>query len=200
MLPSKFNPLVESDFFDDMWGFLAGSWITRVSTGSRMPISRDNGWFAFTTGALATNEESIDFNDFLLFTNTKRPIYSTRIQLPSVEDVEVELGLVGAAATDYIRFFYDYSSGVTNWRLQASDAGSATSVTSIVPVSTDEVVLSWRFNSDTEVEFFIDGVSAGTIGVNIPTASLQPYVAVRTETASSKVLNVDYVRIQQDRI
>lgn len=187
-------------FLDDMWGVMAGSWITRISTGSRVPISRDNGWFQFTTGAVATNEESVDWNDILQFTNTKQPAFSTRIQIPDLSDIEVAIGLIGAAATDYIRFFYSASSGITNWRAQVSDAGAINSITSATAVTTNEVVLSWRFNSDTEVEFFIDGVSAATVGLNVPVVGLQPYIAVLTEAAAPKVLYVDYVRIVQDRV
>lgn len=188
-----------SVFLDEMWGVMAGSWITRVNTGSRNPISRDNGWFQFETGAIATNEESVDFNDILMFNSTKQPAFAARIEIPDISDVEVEIGLVGAATTDYIRFFYDASSGITNWRAQTNAAGAGTSVTSATPVTVNESVLSWKFNSDTEVEFFVDGLSIATIGVNVPVVSLQPYVTVRTEAGSSKLLNVDYVRLVQDR-
>lgn len=198
--PSTALEGVVATFIDDMFGILNGAWATRVTTGSRAPHSRDNGWFIFTTGSVIGNEESVDWNDILQFTNTKQPAYATRIQIPDLADVEVAVGLIGAAATDYIRFFYSASSGITNWRVQVSDAGAINSVNTGVPVTTDEVELSWKFVSDTEIEFFIDGVSVGSMGLNVPVVGLQPYIAILTEAAAPKVLYVDYVRIVQDRV
>jgi len=196
----EFNP-TRVLFADEMWGVLGSQWATRTTTGSRSPISgRSNGWFRLTTGATSTDEESIDWNDVAQFVNTAQPNQSFRVQLPSIADIEVDLGFIevsGASDDDYIRFYFDASAGAA-WNLEACTAGTCTTDAG-ANATTSITKLSWVFTSDTELEWFIDDVSQGSVTTNVPTAYLQPWIAVRTETTSAKSLDVDYDKVWQDR-
>lgn len=187
-------------FYDDFWVAAGSPWATRTTTGSVAAQTADNGWMRLTTGASATNEESLDWNDLVRFTSTKRPSFKCRIDLEQVTDIEVDVGLMesaGVGTDDYILIKFDASAANT-WSLVASAGGATTSDTGAV-ASTDEVELEFRFTSDTALEWFIDGVSQGTVTSNVPTVGLQPVIAVRTEADAAHYIDVDYVKLWQDR-
>ena len=70
-----------------------------------------------------------------------------------------------------IGFEYDDSQNGGRWQLECVDAGGVTTVDSGVLVAINTwYFLEWEANAaGTSVEFFIDGVSVGTIATNIPT-------------------------------
>lgn len=190
----------DSHFVDEMWNGIDSAWATRVTTGSAAVQSRTNGWYRLTTGATATNEESLDWNDILTFVNTQRPTFEIRLDLEEISKTEVEAGLIevsGGADDDYIRVYFDASVG-TPWNLQACTAGTCTSDAG-ADADTNEILLKVIFTSDTALEWFVNNVSQGTVTTNVPTAALQAYVEIRTEENSAHYVDIDFVKIWQDR-
>ena len=187
-------------FYDEFWNGDDPAWTTRTSTGSISAQNAVNGWQRLTTGSTATNEESLDWNDICPFINTQQPALEVRIQLEQITDMEVDIGLIeasGGSDDDYILFKFDASAGA-NWNLEASNAGTSSSDAGSA-ATTSQTTLRFEFTSDTELEWFIDDVSQGTITSNVPTIQLQPVVAVRTEAAAAHYIDIDFMKIWQDR-
>lgn len=175
-------------------------WTTNVTTGSVAVVAGSNGIQRLTTGATGTNEESLDWNDLTAFVNTLRPVLEVRFQLEQITNIEAQIGLTevsGGGGDDYLVFAFDASAANT-WSLVASAGGSATSDAGAI-ADTDMHVFRLEWNSDTEAEWYIDGVSQGTVATNIPTVALQPLLAVWTEEAAAHYIDVDYVKFWQDR-
>ena len=187
-------------YLDEFWTGQGGEWATRVTTGSVAIQTKDNGWIRMTTGAVITNEESLDWNDVCQFANTKRPSFECRLQLEQVTVLEVYVGFMeasGGSDDDYITIGFDAYSQNT-WFLSASSAGTATTDMGAV-ADTNEVKLRFEFTSDTALEWFIDDVSQGTVSSNVPTVQLQPVIMIKTQEAAVHYVDIDYVKIWQDR-
>jgi hypothetical protein len=187
-------------FEDEIWTALSSEWTAQASDGSLSYPTSDNGWARYTTNGVATNTLSYDWNDKVRFKSTKRPTFEIRLMLGQTEDTEIKVGLIeasGGGDNDYIFIKYDYSSSA-NWTLECSTGGSSTS-DSGVAASLSEVTFRFEFNSDTEIEWFADGASQGTVSSNVPTVALQPIISVATEAGSPTSCDFDYIKIWQDR-
>lgn len=175
-------------------------WASRTTTGSVAPQSTSNGTVRLTTGATATNEESIDWNDICSFQNTLQPEYRFTVALEQITVIEAEFGLIEVSAggnDDYIRIYYDTSAGST-WVLETCTGGVCSSDTGAVP-DTNSHEFAIIFDSDTEITWLIDGTVQGQVTTNVPTAQLQPYVAVRTEENAAHYMDIHRAIIWQDR-
>lgn len=187
-------------FYEEMWNGLEGAWATRITTGSQAAQSRNNGWRRFTTGATATNEESIDFNDIVTCQNILRPTFEARIDLEQITNLEVDIGLIessGVGADDYILFKFDSSSANT-WKLETSNGGSTSSNAGAI-ATTNAIILKFEFTSDTAVRWYINDSYQGSVSTDIPAVALQPVIAIRTEENAAHFLEVDFVKLWQDR-
>jgi hypothetical protein len=199
-----FNRVDADDFYweDEFVVVDRAQWTTDVTTGSVAIQAADNGTNRLTTGATATNEESLDWNDLTPFKNTLQPVLEIRFQLEQTTNIEVVIGLtesVAVGSDDYIEFIFDASAAAT-WKLEASKAASAASdVGAAADTSMNTFRLEW--NSDTEVEWYINGASQGTIATsaNIPVVGLQPTIKVLTEENAAHYIDVEYLKLWQDR-
>lgn len=192
--------LGRSEFKDEMWATLAGEWITRTSTGSRLQQSLPNGVFKFTTGATATNEEAIDWNDVCTFSNTEQPSYRWRIKLEQVTNIEVDFGLIEASTggnDDYIKIYFD-SSAYNYWLLRTCLGGVCVEDPGAI-ADTDWHIFQMNFINDGFIQWLIDGVSQGSLASQIPTVQLQPFFSVRTEENIAHYVDVDFAEYRQDR-
>jgi hypothetical protein len=200
----EFKQIKQSDFEwkDEFVVVDAPQWTTRTTTGAVAIQGAVNGTERMTSGALNTNEESLDWNDLCPFINTQRPTIEFGVALEQVTALEVDLGFMesaGVGTDDYILMKFN-ASGANTWSLTASKAGTAASDTGAVATTGFHTYrIAWL--TDTSVEWFIDGVSQGTIAtdINIPVVLMQPVIAVRTEEAGAHYIDVDVVRIWQDR-
>jgi len=77
-----------------------------------------------------------------------------------------------------------YDNGGNQLRLTQSYGGGGSDDTGPV-ADTSLHTFSIAFNSDTEVQWFVDGATQGTISTNVPTSQLQMYYGVRTEEATA---------------
>ena len=188
-------------FYDEMWNGIRPEWVTKVTTGSAKVVDDEvNGGYILETGAVATNEESIDWGDTIPFSYTRQPIFECRIKMESIAHTEIDIGLFetsGGGDDDYILFRYNASIG-SLWRLETSNGG-ATSYQEGTSADLAETVLKFVFTSDTALDWYINGAFQGNISTNVPTVNLQPLIAIRTETTTTKGLIIDYVRIEQNR-
>lgn len=209
----------DDDFYNRQ---LKQEWITRVTTGSvgGATLGLDaNGTIEMATGAVITNEESLDWNDIFSFSYTLRPTFEVRIAAGSIvnADINIAIGLVntniatgmagqalnqgGAGNQDFILFqCSDTLYGDNFWHLHCQKDGvSTTNASAIIPAIGTFQVLRFEFFSDTAVKWYIDGVLQGLIITNVPTDDLQPILFILTDAGAPKLLVVDYVKIWQDR-
>jgi hypothetical protein len=169
-----------------------------------------------TTGGAATNEESLAFGGIYEFDNTLRPTFEVRLNACDVDnDTNVSVGLInanigngaaeqgqnlGGGNEDFILFQMSHTIYTdTNWHLHCQLDGTSTTDAGSAAAADTFTVLRFEFTSDTAVEWFIDGASQGTIATNVPTDNLQPLIYILTDAAAAKGLEIDYVKIWQDR-
>jgi hypothetical protein len=94
--------------------------------------------------------------------------------------------------------------GSQNWFLVVdNDAAGPTKKDTGIAGSTNEIVLKFKYISDTVVEVFVDGVSKGTCASNVPAGeALQPVISIRTALgggAAAKAMSVDYTKAWEDQ-
>jgi hypothetical protein len=90
------------------------------------------------------------------------------------------------------------ASGQNTVYLQASTGGTPTTDQGAV-LDTDTHIYRVEWTSDTALEWFIDGVSQGTVSSNVPTVGLQPTIEVFTEENAAHYIDIYYFKIWQDR-
>lgn len=123
------------------------------------------------------------------------------------DNYELYIGLGNGAAngsepTDGVYFFYNYATSSGVWVGKTAAGSSRTSVVSATTVALNTwYTLKAVINAaGTSVEFFVNGVSAGTSTTNLPTAALTPLCGVfaTTGTARGISFSADYVKLVQD--
>ena len=114
---------------------------------------------------------------------------------------KVRIGLSdGVAVADPSNgVFFEYAKDIgANWRIRSGKAGVYTTTTSGTAVGFG----AWKklkitFNGTT-IEFFLGGVSLGTITTNIPTAVMaQSYFATQATAGAYTSVDVDYTFLRQ---
>lgn len=102
---------------------------------------------------------------------------------------------LNANGTEAIMFRYTDSVNSGNWEAVCRNSNAETVISSSVPVaSATWVKLSWEANSaGTEVEFFIDDVSIGTINTNVPTTGMRflPLSVVKSAGTNARGCEID---------
>lgn len=195
-------------------------WVARITTGSTggAGVSTDlNGVNQLITAGVATNEESLDWNDIFTFVNTLRPTFEVRVYLEDIgNDSNYAFGLVnsnigngqaglalnqgGALNQDFLIIELSHTThGDALWHLSSQLNGVSTVDDGAAAAATTWVTLRFEFVTDTSVEWFIDNVSQGTIDTNVPTDPLQPILFALTDAGATRYVDVDYVKIWQDR-
>ncbi len=112
------------------------------------------------------------------------------------------LGMFDTATTQVnsIRFLYTDNVNAGNWTISAQNSGVTTNTDSGVAVVADTwYKLRAVVNAAaTSIEYFINGVSVGTVSTNIPTVAIAPRATlVKSVGTASRVGYVDYFRLYQ---
>lgn len=118
------------------------------------------------------------------------------------ERYSLMLGLFDTATTQVnsVRFLYNDSVNAGNWTISAINASTVTNTDSGVAVAADTwYKLRAVVNAAaTSIEFFINGVSVGTVTTNIPTASIAPRASMaKTVGTAARQAYTDYFRLYQ---
>lgn len=123
------------------------------------------------------------------------------------DNYELYIGLgngasTGAEPTDGVYFFYNYATSSGAWVGKTANGSSRTSVVSATTMAANTwYTLKAVINAaGTSVEFFVNGVSAGTSTTNLPTAALTPLCGMNTTTGTALGISfyADYVKLVQD--
>lgn len=117
------------------------------------------------------------------------------------EDYVLRVGLGTATNADHANgVYFEYNRSLSaNWRCKSASQSSRTVLTTSTTVAaTTWIRLGWTCNSaGTSVEFFINGVSQGTITTNIPTVTGQGcggsfQIVASAIVSGGRTLNADY--------
>jgi len=112
------------------------------------------------------------------------------------------VGMFDTATTQVnsVRFLYTDNVNAGNWTISAQAASVTTNTDSGIPVVADQwyklrAVVNAAASS---IEYFIDGVSVGTVTTNIPTVAIAPRASLaKTVGSASRPCYVDYFRLYQ---
>lgn len=177
------NPLALFDDFDDRMAWSPST----TGTGAAASVSAGNATLAsgthngvarVATGTVLATAAALVWSGALsnsLMVGGGGADYSALIHLPVLGSAPnhyiARIGLGTSTSADHangIYFEYD-SSASANWRLKTASSSTRTTTTSSIAVVANQwILLEWHCNAaGTSVEFFVDGVSAGTITTNI---------------------------------
>lgn len=214
-------PTMETRLFDDWHTDAVGAcrWLdadtgTGVSqTGLTVSDNAHHGILELDTGASATGAAIRYLGGVTAGTGTAGFKLGggqlTMDWLVRVEDLSTAgerysfmVGLFSTATTqvDAVRFFYNDSINAGNWTISCINASTVTNTDSGVAVAADTwYKLRAVVNAAaTSVEFFINGVSVGTVATNIPTANVAPRASMaKTVGGAARMAYVDYFRLYQ---
>lgn len=138
-------------------------------------------------------------------------IYRTRIRLPAVTTMSVNLGFtdttsleepftmsgatVSAVATDAVCFLYDTAATTDAWYAVAVNEGTlASAETGVAPAAGEWAEFEIVLNSDADAVYLIDGEEVATIASACsPEANLTPLAIVCNTTTTTRSMNIDTI-------
>jgi len=186
-------------FADDFIGAKDARWTLGGTGGTYTQNSELGGTGTLATGATSGNSADLSLNANRCTDKTKSPLMVTRAKLSATANMGAGLALLLNDANNFIDIFYDSGAGA-NFKYRSKSGGTQTVVDSGLAADTSYHVFSISVdNSAGNITFTIDGANTQTISTNIPTALLEPKIAVNTTENVDKQLTVDYVYLEADR-
>ncbi|RLI31346.1 hypothetical protein DRO48_00995 [Candidatus Bathyarchaeota archaeon] len=198
------NARVESAsacFCDDFWqGGPNYSWAERESSGNYSTVpGRPSGWISLNTNNNAGAAYSL-YLDNLDFLAQYNPSAIARMEVPTITNVEVRMGFIGAADDDFIYFIYNTGEGHSTWHLRCDNgSGSPTDVDTGVSIDSVPHTIMFEFYSQVRIDGYVDGNKVGELTSKIPTNPLGLYMYVKTLENGVKSLYCDMITAWQDR-
>lgn len=221
-------PRVEliDDFLGDV---IADQWDAKTgSDGSVVTPTinvQANGAVRLTTGAGATTTMAVNGvqlqGSLNFFANKDNLVFECRLKAAAVTSVAIFVGLtdqvsslempvngsgsgngITTTATDAVGFVFDTTmTDASFWCTGVANDVDGTHVTSsVAPVAATYNYLRIEIDSSGNATFYIDGSRVGYVASAVTiTVGLTPCVAIFRRSASSTTLDVDYIRIAQDR-
>lgn len=160
-----------------------------------------------TTGATSGNNSRVHLNN----TATGSSVMANQVadfmwivSVPTITSIIVKVGICqdasdGAAGTYGTNaVWFEFSSAANaNWRaFTRSGSTSSTALNTTVAVTAGNwYVLRAVRNGTSNWEFFVNGVSRGTIATNLPTTAVNVACTVQTATGSARSVDIDYFRM-----
>lgn len=183
------------------------SWLSGTSGGAVSAGSSEAdspGIQVLSTSTSATGLAQIFKNATGILFGGGDYVFETRIKLSDLSDgVEtygIKIGwLDGFVATDGVYFYYSSTINSGQWRLSATSNSATTSTDSSTAATTNWVRLKIVVNAaGTSAEFFVDGVSIGTVASNIPTGAGRQcgprIVILKSAGTTARTASVDYTK------
>lgn len=197
------DPTQEHRFFDDFNVYTAGSWtVTAVGTSTAALAAGDGGILLLTTGTSSSDAESLQkTTEGFSFETGKPAWFKTRFKVSALTSVAV-VGLqvtdtTPEDATDGIYFLTTVTTGAITIYCRKNATTGSTSATVGTLVADTYTDLAWYWDGKDSVIFWQDGVQKGTLtGVAanyLPDTTTTPSFGVRTTTAASKTMSLDYL-------
>ena len=202
MDPTRFQ-----DFKNDFLTYAAGDYTITQTGGSAALAAGSGGWLALTASTGGT--DSIYMQHVAAswaMEAGKRAWFETRFKLSAITAGTAIIGLVATDTTpetntDGIYFHKNVAgTGVVDFVVKGSS--TATTASTITTLAADTFVrLGFFYNGVDAIEYFVDGVKAGTsVSTNLPSANLTFTMGVAATTATARVLTIDYVAMAKERL
>lgn len=173
---------------------------TRPGVARFATSTTTNGYAGFYTGAINNPASWINLPNGTSYFKASININTLST---AGERYAFRIGLANGMLGDFtsgVYLEYDESASA-NWRIKSANFGTRTTTTSGTAVATGWQTVELLVNSGgTSVEFWVDGVSLGTIPTNIPGAGngLGPAMIVQKSAGTtSRYIDVDYVKAWQ---
>ena len=133
-------------------------------------------------------------------------VFEARVKLSALSDgtdtFKLLIGwLDNLSVSDGVFFEYTHSANSGQWQLKATNNSSTTTTNSSSAVSSGAWMrLTIVVAADgSSAEFFVDGVSVGTVSSNIPTGTgreTQPRIAIwKSAGTTARTLSIDYTKL-----
>ncbi len=186
------------------------AWTATVSgTGAAAAINTSAvtashpGVVQLSTGTTATGRTALHLGTNGVTAGGAKIIFETVIQLSAVANgtesytTRIGLGDATGAGDNVDGIYFEYSQAAANWQIKTSNNSARTTLDSGVAATVNWVKLRFEVNDDgTSANFYIDGISVGTITTNIPTSAARLssplYKIEKTLGITARLLHVDY--------
>lgn len=125
-------------------------------------------------------------------------VFEMGFKIDAITDNTLRVGIGDTATGEFTDGVYFENVSGSTWIIGTANNSSRTETDSGVSVAVGTYqTLRWVINSTaTSVEYFIDGVSAGTITTNIPTARTSgPVISIDMTAAGDRNLDVDFFNL-----
>jgi len=186
-------------FRDDFIGARDARWTLSGTGGTYTQNAELGGTGTLATGATSGNAAVLTLNGSGCTDKTKSPFLATRAKLSSTSAVGSGLAVLINDPNNVIDIFYDAGAGA-NFKYRCKSGGTQTVVDSGVAADTAYHVFTIDVDAGaSNVTFTIDGANSQTIATNVPTALLEPKIALNTTDNNDKQLTVDFVYLEADR-
>lgn len=196
--PSRFHTFMED--FDE---FIAAQW-TLVTTGATAQIAADGGVLQLTTGAVATNEESmIKVPDNFDITQPRPTYFRAKIEVDEATECNINVGLADSAAlvpNNCIQFRKDTSDLDLDVLLRSgsADIDVALAVAAIADATSFTVEFYW--DGQDRIYYGANGTPLGFLDAStLPVGPLAPTISVFAGGAGAVALDLDYLFAATER-
>jgi hypothetical protein len=196
--PSRFHTFMED--FDE---FVAAQW-TLVTTGATAQIAADGGVLQLTTGAVATNEESmIKLPDNFDITQPRPTYFRAKIEVDEATECNINVGLADSAAlvpNNCVQFRKDTSDLDLDVLLRSgsADIDVALAVASIANATSFTVEFYW--DGQDRIYYGANGTPLGFLDAStLPVGPLAPTLSVFAGASGAVALDLDYLFAATER-
>jgi|GEM_PF-6971042 len=175
---------------------------TQTVNGAGGAISNASGYLSLLTGATATNNVIINRSTISPMSWDKDRTLKSYIVVPNTAQISAFFGNGDFSSFDTRHIGFGITSGgvLTGWVANGTSNSNITfsaTATSGVPLA-----LEYRLVAGTSVEFFVDGVSQGTVTTNIPSgatsAEVLMYFKVNATADVAKEVDMGYYDFKQE--
>lgn len=188
---------VDEDFYGASLN--TNMWTLAVTgTGTGAMENANGGVYRLSTGATSASTAQIVHGAFSLIYANENPVIEMRVKLNQLTNV-IWRPITLENGSSYIRVYCNNGAGATNVSIDVSNAGVVTSLVAGLVINTSyhvfKIIISYN-----KVEFFVDGVSAGIITTNIPSASLRLTSYISNTAAANNQMDIDYIKLYKDNV
>lgn len=174
-----------------------------VINSAGVPGSDNLGIISMNTGTTSSGLCALSSANGMLNFGGGRHILNMYVQVPTLSDgtntYTLYMGFGNSSGagefTDGAYFVYSHGINSGNWRASTANSSTRTTLDSAVAVDTDYHLLTIDMNAaGNSVEFFVDGVSIGTITTNIPSSGNGIILKIEKSVGTTtRTLSTDYI-------
>lgn len=199
-----FDPSVVHSYWNDFDTFIVGSagaadW-KNTATGSvtNALVAGAGGILSLGNSAANNDLDSLQLMAAgFAVTAGNQAWFKCRFNISNATNAALTIGLIQTTTTPLTvtdGIYFSKAAASTTLVGKVAKSSTASSVNLATLANTTYVNVGWWYNGVDTVQFFINGLSAGSVGVtNLPTANLNATLAVANGTAAANTLLVDYI-------